>query len=131
MSAVQRADSLRAIAARPASNLSLAVYAIQNAISHSTQTVEHLEWTTRGGAAVHAVGLKNPAESRWISTKGVATPANRSSTGVSNASSTTANVAVTVKTIFARVNKIADSARRRRSTVSAVQCADSLRAIAA
>ena len=33
--AVQRADSLSATAARPASNLSLAVYAVQSAISHS------------------------------------------------------------------------------------------------
>ena len=93
--------------------------------------MEDLGWTARVDAAVHAVGLKKPAESRWIFAKGVATPTNRSSASVSNASSTTANIAVAAETIFARVNKIADSARRRRSTVSAVQCADSPSVIAA
>ena len=39
MSAVQRADSLSATAARPASNLSLAVYAVQSAPSHSVYVV--------------------------------------------------------------------------------------------
>ena len=93
--------------------------------------MEDLGWTTRVDAAVHAVGLKKPAESRWIFAKGVATLANRPSTSVSYASSTTANFAVTAETILARGNNTADSARRRRPNVSAVQRADSLRAIAA
>ena len=60
------------------------------------------------------------------SCKGVATPANRSSASVSvpNASSTTANVAVTAETIPAHANNTADSVRRRRLTVSAVKSAD-------
>ena len=74
---------------------------------------------TRVAAAAPAVGLKRPAtavksvESRWTFAKGVATPANRSSASVSvpNASSTTANVAVTAETILARVDNTADSAR--------------------
>ena len=94
---------------------------------------------TRVAAALPAVGLKRPAtavksvESRWIFAKGVATPANRSSASVSvpNASSTTANVAVTAETILARVNNTADSARRRRVTVNAVQRANSLSVAAA
>ena len=50
---------------------------------------------------------------------------------VPNASSTTANVAVTAETILARVNNTADSARRWRPTVSAAQRADSLSVTAA
>ena len=43
MSAVQRADNLSAIAARPASNLSLAVYAVQSVTSHSVYVVKTAE----------------------------------------------------------------------------------------
>ena len=101
--------------------------------------MEDLRSTSCVAAAAYAGGPNKPATAaksvvnRWTLAKGVATPAKRSSASVSvpNASSTTANVAVTAETIFARVNKIADSARRRRSTVSAVQCADSPTVIAA
>ena len=94
--------------------------------------MEDLRSTTRVAAAAPVVGLKRPAtavksvESRWIFAKGVATPANRSSASVSvpNASSTTANVAVTAETIPAHANNTADSVRRRRITVSAVKSAD-------
>ena len=103
----------------------------------AAQTAKDLRLLTHVAAAAPAVGLKGPAiavesvESQWIFAKGVATPANGSSANVSNTSSTTVNVAVNAETFFARVNNTADSARRKRSTVSAVQRADSLSATAA
>ena len=95
--------------------------------------------TTRVAAAAHAVGPNRPATAvksvanQWTPAQGAVTPARRSSASVSvpTASSTTANAAVTAEITPARVDNTAGSARRRKSTVSAVQRAGSLSVTAA
>ena len=82
--------------------------------------------TTRVAAAAYAGGLNKPvtAVKTVVSPKtlaqGVATPARKSSASVSApiASSPAAYVAVTAETTPAHANNTADSARRRRLTVS-------------
>ena len=95
--------------------------------------------TTRVAAAAHAVGPNRPATAvksvanQWTPVQGVVTHARRSSGSVSvpTASSTTANASVIAEITLARVDNTAGSARRRKSTVSAVQRAGSLSVTAA
>ena len=88
--------------------------------------------STRVAAAAYAGGLNKPATaaksvvSRRTLAQGVVTPARKSNANASVpiASSPAANVAVTAETTPAHANNTADSARRRRLTVSAAEIAE-------